>query len=154
MTSLLSFRLFDAESKEGKTSVNLPDSITLGEVDTFVSLFRSVLLPLTNARLFDARWIYYPPISPSGPASPLSNVYTRLLLVCTNGEKTGSITIPSPAGLNYLQSGPYDRYKVDKTHAESVSNIEGLISALTQTTLPYGDDFPFGTWEASLMVTD
>lgn len=103
----LQFWLTDPSGKEASTSFWLPDGLSLADVESVANGFRSVLLPVTNARLERATYSVDFVFTDDVTAPPEADVRRRLLVFFTNGTKVRSISVPSPSQLPFDTTGPY-----------------------------------------------
>lgn len=147
----LSFRMRDNNAKEAAFSVNLAENTPIGQVDALVSAIYSATLDLSSARFVDARWVLEWEYEDTPLASIDSNVYNRLMLLCTNGETYATTTIPSPANVTYLSTGPYRNFKASPEALAVGTPLSNLALRMAQTVLPTGEDFPQGSTQATLL---
>ena len=142
----------DFNRQEGSTGIKLEGVNSLSGVDAFVLLYASTLEGLTDvqASKAEARTKFAPTLPQI--ARGQSSSYDRLILLCTNGLRYASITVPTVGGLTYETTGPFTGIRVDKNNPVNVSRIEAVISLLANTLTPTGEPFPVGDWIAARMV--
>lgn len=142
----------DRNGVEAETNVYLAAPNSFPELDGAVSAIGSVLGSLSTAFVSRAESrLKYVPVTPQVVKGTASS-YDRLIVLCTDGVNYASITIPAPSPQPYLLTGPYRGFKVDKTNAGQVSEINSLVTLLAQTVTPTGSPFPTLDWQAALMV--
>lgn len=147
---------FVYRDNNGRTAVSglyYPDTLTPLELYARAQAIQPYFQAVSSATIVEARFSKFYDLGPPAPAELGSNSRSRLLLLCKDASVYGSFEIPSPATLAYLPTGPFRGFKVDKSSADSVSRLETVIAALSDSLLPYGDDFPSLEWEAAKMET-
>jgi hypothetical protein len=150
---LFDVRVFfeDYNDEEASTGIKLIGANSLADVSAFVLQYASVLEGLSTAYVSKAE--ARTKFSPTTPqiVKGQSSSYDRLIVLCTNGERYASITLPAPSPLPYLSQGPYAGYKVDKSAPSGLEDLQALLTFLAGTVLPDGSSFPTTSWEAALM---
>lgn len=112
--SRLTFEFVDNNDAEGRTSVWLPASLSLASVQAAANNLRSVILPLTSARLVRAVWRLDFPYDDTPPADTNADVRQRLICLFKDNVKTRSFAVPSPAQLPFDVAGAYSGVRLQR----------------------------------------
>ena len=144
------FRDYNAEIAE--TGLTVMDVSSVAALDTFVIGQEPRLQALSDSDIVSAlAYAKRPPgvVKPlSGPAS----IYRRLLVLCTDGFRYGSVVIPAArSDLDFETTGPYAGVKIAEGNNPTAQLLDELMLALGATVLPDGSPFPVGQWQAALM---
>lgn len=148
----LSLYMRDNNDKESAFSVNFSDDTNIATVDAFLSSIYAPVLAISNAQLLGAKYVMTYKYNNTPSAVPGASSYDRLILLCRNELRYGSVTIPAPAPFPYLLTGPYRGFKVDTSQLAMVQAIQTFVNRLAETVLPDGSPFPVDEWVAALMV--
>lgn len=154
MTGRLTFSFRDYEGDVSTTSFLFPLTLSVPQVIARAQLAAPLYQAISNASLFEASFQVPVPLPAPSPPAVESNCYDRLIVLCRNEQRYGSITLPSPSGLSYLSTGPHRGYKVDLANAQSFAALETLRALLALQLLPDGNIFPTQEIQAALMVTE
>lgn len=148
----LVFGLQDYNNERAETNIYLTAPPTVEGLNQFVEQAGIVLGGISDAYVSTCEVRKtFPPTTPQF-VKGLSSSYDRLVVLCREGERYASITIPAPSPLPYLQQGPFRGFKVDSQAVAAGSGIPQLLSLLSQTVTPTGEPFPVDEWVAALMV--
>lgn len=146
------YQFQDYNGEISETGLTVADVSSVAALDTFVLGQENIFQALSDAPIVSA--LAYAKRSPevNKPVTGLGSIYKRLLILCTNGPRYGSLIIPAPrADLDYETTGPLAGIKVAPGPSSTAILIDTLVELLGATLLADGTPFPIGEWQAALI---
>lgn len=130
LSQVLQFTYRDNNGKEAQVQLRFLPNLSYDTVIAFGFAYVALSNQLSNALLYDMKYISTQFGADINPASTQSNVYRKLVCFCTNGEYVSSVSLPSPGLLSFDLDGPWRGFRIDNTNGD-LPGMQALANVLT-----------------------